>query len=327
MNFSVLIPAFNEERGIQRCLDSILSNNYPKHEYEILVINDGSTDNTADVVSEYVIKFPNIRCVSKKNGGRASALNTGLKLANGEFILVTDADSIVNNEWFNQMAAALDKSDMIQGSCYAVDAKNFWQKIQHARDLLRLKYFKSEAVIGVGANNGFRKSAALAVGGFNENTVHVTTDFIVRLKENGFSVGYDPSILSYTQYPSRPTAIIKQRLRWMEFSPSDAVEWHSPVFILQLLYAYGLSALILLGLLISLYIKSIYPLVVFPFAVTVDFLVFADAFRRMLFSEDRRWVLYFLLYSLFITLTVRILLIPSNIYQIVKPRKKPTFSK
>ena len=92
---SVIVPAYNEEKSIGNTLNSILNLNYPKDKLEILVINDGSTDNTKGIVERIIKNHPsfNIQLVNKENGGKGTALNLGLEKAKGEFFVCLDADS------------------------------------------------------------------------------------------------------------------------------------------------------------------------------------------------------------------------------------------
>lgn len=92
---SIVIPAFNAESFIGRCLDSILDQDY-HNEVEIIVVNDGSTDSTAKILSKYQVEHPNlIKIVTKENGGLSSARNAGMAAADGEWIWFCDADDYI----------------------------------------------------------------------------------------------------------------------------------------------------------------------------------------------------------------------------------------
>jgi len=92
MKFTIIIPAFNLENYISRCLDSALKQDLAHDEYEILVINDGSTDQTKDKVAQYTERNSNIFLFNKSNGGVSSARNLGIENAKGEYILFVDGD-------------------------------------------------------------------------------------------------------------------------------------------------------------------------------------------------------------------------------------------
>lgn len=92
MKFSVIVPAYNLEKHIAKCLDSLLSQDIKTSEYEILIINDGSNDSTSSIVTEYTEKHSNVFLYNKENGGVSSARNFGIKIAKGEYILFVDGD-------------------------------------------------------------------------------------------------------------------------------------------------------------------------------------------------------------------------------------------
>lgn len=85
---SVVIPAYNAARWIEETLQSVFAQDYP--DYEVIVVDDGSTDNTAEVVD----RFPQVRCIRKPNGGQASARNVGIRAAQGQYIAFLDADDL-----------------------------------------------------------------------------------------------------------------------------------------------------------------------------------------------------------------------------------------
>lgn len=99
LKLSIIIPVYNVEKYIGNCLDSCLAQDLPKEEYEIVVVDDGSPDNSSAIVEEYIQKNQNIRLIHRENGGLSAARNTGLKAANGKYV------------WF------VDSDDWIEGNC------------------------------------------------------------------------------------------------------------------------------------------------------------------------------------------------------------------
>ena len=104
---SIIIPAYNEEKIIDHTVNSMLQTNYPNK--EIIVINDGSTDNTLDVIS----KYQNIKIVNKPQGGKASAINSGLDISTGEIILIIDADTVVEKQAIVNIVCPFEKNEKI----------------------------------------------------------------------------------------------------------------------------------------------------------------------------------------------------------------------
>ena len=98
---SIIIPAFNIEQYISRCLDSIINQSYKN--IEIIVVNDGSTDNTGDIIDSYVKKDNRVKVIHKKNEGVSIARNTAIHLAKGDYIGFVDGDDTIDNDMFETL--------------------------------------------------------------------------------------------------------------------------------------------------------------------------------------------------------------------------------
>ena len=98
MKFSVIIPVYNAEKTLRRCVDSLLKQNYA--DAEIILVNDGSKDSSGLICEEYAEHNTNVRYISQQNGGVSSARNAGLDAARGEYVLFVDSDDYVTDEFF-----------------------------------------------------------------------------------------------------------------------------------------------------------------------------------------------------------------------------------
>lgn len=118
MKFSIIVPTFDRLKLLDNCIRSLLSQDYPKNKYEVIIIDDGSTDNTANIVESFKKKHSNVRYYKIKNSGPAIARNLGLKKAKGNFIAFTDDDCTVEKEWLRKIEIAFNKSnaDAVGGS-------------------------------------------------------------------------------------------------------------------------------------------------------------------------------------------------------------------
>lgn len=115
MKFSIIVPVYNVENYIEQALNSILSQTYK--DYEVIVVNDGSTDQSLKICESYKEKFQNITIITQKNGGLSEARNTGIKIAQGEFIYFFDSDDYMNPvllETVNKQIEKDEELDMVQ---------------------------------------------------------------------------------------------------------------------------------------------------------------------------------------------------------------------
>ena len=109
MKFSIIMPAYNSEKYIAETLDCLLSQN--EKDIEIVVVNDGSTDSTQQIVESYAEKFPQIVLVNQENAGVSAARNNGIEKANGEYIIFIDSDDLISNDSLKWLYPALKSTD------------------------------------------------------------------------------------------------------------------------------------------------------------------------------------------------------------------------
>lgn len=112
LRLSIVIPVYNLEGYISETLDSCLEQNIPRSDYEIICINDGSVDNSADVIGGYAEKYPNIRLFTQKNAGVSAARNLGISLAEGRYIWFVDGDDIIASNCLSEILSMLEKGDV-----------------------------------------------------------------------------------------------------------------------------------------------------------------------------------------------------------------------
>lgn len=118
MFLSVIIPVYNAEKYIGECLDSLLKQDLSPQDYEIVCVNDGSRDNSLSILEGYAQKHPSIRIISKENGGVATARNTGLEAAQGDYIWFVDSDDLIKENSFSRLKAVAQDRDRIIFGAY-----------------------------------------------------------------------------------------------------------------------------------------------------------------------------------------------------------------
>lgn len=125
IKLSIIIPAYNVEEYIEKCIDSCLNQDISKDEYEIIIVNDGSTDKTTVLVDEIFEKNKNITVLNKVNGGQSSARNLGFKNALGTYIWFVDSDDFISKNCLNSILLEMDKGlDMLWFDHILVDENN-----------------------------------------------------------------------------------------------------------------------------------------------------------------------------------------------------------
>lgn len=121
MKFSIIIPVYNVEKYIDRCLKSISKQSYKN--YEVIIINDGTKDNSVEIIEKYTKKYDNFKLYNKKNGGLSDARNYGLKYVKGDYLLFIDSDDYINEDLLKELNLVLEEKeyDLIKFKLQLVD--------------------------------------------------------------------------------------------------------------------------------------------------------------------------------------------------------------
>lgn len=243
MKFSILVPAYNEEQSIASCLNSLVSVAYD--DKEIIVVDDASTDRTGQAVEKFLDKGV-ILVRREKNGGRAAALNTGLKRAIGDVIITTDADTVVPSDWLQKFASCFERQGVVAvGGAYQACNKD--KPLVNATSILDQilnGVFKKSLVPNKlsGVNSAILRKALLDLGGFNENSWwSEDSELGWKLKRTG-KVVYDPDNVVNTTYPDTWSDIWKRKFYWgyamglkfREQMPFNIKLWLRPMIFLAL---------------------------------------------------------------------------------------------
>jgi poly-beta-1,6 N-acetyl-D-glucosamine synthase len=223
---SVLIPAHNEEVGITKTITSVLETNYPN--LEVIVINDGSTDSTHRVITELISNHQrdsdskaSIEYISLKNGGKARALNRGLKSANGEIVITIDADSVMDPATIKNMVKRFTspKISAVAGNVIVGNRKKPIGLIQQLEYLYGFYFKRADSsfnavyIIG-GAAAAYRREILTKIGGFDSNIITEDIEISTRMLSLGYRTCYAADAVVYTEGPSTIQGLCSQRLRW-----------------------------------------------------------------------------------------------------------------
>ncbi len=218
---SILIPCFNEEKSVVATIHSILALDYPKEKIQIIVIDDGSTDNTYSEVVQHFQNKSSIEIYRKENGGKYTALNFGLTKAKHEFIGSLDADSFVDEKSLKFiMEKFLDPEVMATiPSTIIHNPKNMLQKAQRAEytfgTFIRYILSSLDAIyVTPGPFSFFRKEVFEKIGIYKH--AHNTEDMemAMRLQKNNMRIAHAEKAIIYTIGPNTIKKLYKQRVRW-----------------------------------------------------------------------------------------------------------------
>lgn len=218
---SVLIPAYNEEENIAATIESILTSDY--HLYEIIVIDDGSTDNTSTIVAEKEKNHPQVRLVTKENGGKASALNLGVSFAKYDVVISMDGDTIFMPDTITKLARHFfdPRVSGVAGKVCVANQGRLLAKFQSIEYVLGQNIektafsFANAISVIPGPIGAWRKKDVVAMGGYHHDTLVEDQDLTLAILTKGKRILYDEEAICYTETPSSLGDFLKQRFRWI----------------------------------------------------------------------------------------------------------------
>lgn len=238
---SILVPAHNEESNISRAITSLLKLDYPKNRYELIIIDDGSTDSTATQIKNIIKKNPKyiIQFLQQKPSGKAAALNYGLKEARGEFFACLDADSRVERHALKAMLQVFEKNDenlAIVTPCMQVEKpENLLQKFQRIEYIMaiflqRLMGHMDCMYIAPGPFSLYRKEVIMHLGGFDEHNLTEDQEIAYRMQKYHYRLKQCPDAMVYTLTPKKWSSLYKQRNRWFKGSLVNLIKYRTLFF-------------------------------------------------------------------------------------------------
>lgn len=226
---SVVVACRNEAKNIESLLHCLTEINYPNESWEVIVVNDHSTDATTDVVTSWLSKLPQLKLLSLEEGksGKKAALDLGIRHARFDIVVTTDADCLVAPEWLDAIATAFQDESikMVAGPVRLATDDSFFSKLQSIEFASLMG--STAAAIGLGhpimcngANLGFRKSVFAEVNGYegNMNIASGDDEFLMRKivarYRNGISFLHSAKAVVTTQPQKSVSEFLQQRLRW-----------------------------------------------------------------------------------------------------------------
>ncbi|HEX8345778.1 MAG TPA: bifunctional polysaccharide deacetylase/glycosyltransferase family 2 protein, partial [Actinoplanes sp.] len=215
---SVVVPAYNEREGIATAVRSLATGDHPG--VEVVVVDDGSTDGTADIARG--LGLPNVRVIQVPNGGKSSALNIGVAAASHDLIVMVDGDTVFEPDSVRRLVQPLadPRVGAVAGNVKVGNRRSVvarWQHIEYVIgfNLDRRLYDVLQIMPTVpGAIGAYRRSALTQVGGVSDDTLAEDTDLTMALTRAGWWVVYEESARAWTEAPATLRQLWTQRYRW-----------------------------------------------------------------------------------------------------------------
>jgi cellulose synthase/poly-beta-1,6-N-acetylglucosamine synthase-like glycosyltransferase len=224
---SVVIPARNEEETVLRAVKSIVRNTYPRRKKQIIVVDDGSTDNTASLVSKYkrIYRVNNLEIIKQPQSGKAHALNNGMRnFATGELVMCLDSDSYLAKDGLRNVVKYFTDPKVVAVSANVkiIPGKGLLNLIQQAEYIICYQMKRAQTVFNIeyiigGIGSTFRKSVLEKIGYYDGNTVTEDIDLTMKLLQLGnknVRVIYGSDTIAYTESVISIKNLINQRIRW-----------------------------------------------------------------------------------------------------------------
>lgn len=229
---AVTVPCFNEEKTLTKTILSLLALEYPQEKLEILIVDDGSTDGTAKVAQGLVEKYPQVRFISQKNGGKHTAVNLGINSTKADFVVCLDADSEVASNALLLMIPLFNDKDVaaVTPAIRVQSPKNIIQRMQRTEYNIgiftRSIFGRLNAIhVTPGPFSIFRREIFSKIGLFRK--AHNTEDMEIalRIQSHGYTIKNCHKAYVYTVTPPTLRKLHRQRVRWIAGFMKNAIDY------------------------------------------------------------------------------------------------------
>jgi len=210
IRLSVIVPAFNAEMTLSDCLEALNDQKAPTGEYEVIVVDDGSSDETSKIAKQF-----NVKCLHQTNRGPAAARNRGVSAAQGEIILFTDADCIPDRRWIHEMALPFQDPKVVGvKGAYRTHQTGLTARFAQAEFEDRYDLLQRQSIIDMidTYSAAFRKNIFQEMGGFDESfpvANNEDTDLSYRLAAAGHKLVFNPRAVVYHTHPDTPAKYLR----------------------------------------------------------------------------------------------------------------------
>lgn len=218
---SVLIPAYCEETVIGKTVDAVLASDYGN--FDVIVVDDGSTDGTFEVLQQHFGKNPRVKLLHKENGGKSSALNFGVANSDAEIVVAIDADTMIMPDAIGMLVHHFSdpRIGAVAGNVKVGNRRGILTKFQALEYITAQNIDRraQELVNGIlvvpGSIGAWRKAAIEAAGYYKSETLAEDADLTVSVIRAGYRVVFEPKAIAITEAPETVRQFLRQRLRWI----------------------------------------------------------------------------------------------------------------
>lgn len=234
---SLMVPCYNEGDNLDESIPHLLQLRYPN--YELIFINDGSKDNTGEIIDRWAAKEKKITALHQENQGKASALNHGLTIAKGKYVACIDGDAVLDYYALDYMVQALEKDPK-----YVATTGN--PRVRNRSTILgRLQVSEFSSIIGLikraqglmgtiftvsGVCCLFRKDVMEEIGGWSTNMITEDIDISWKIQIAGYNIMYEPRALCWVLMPESMKGLYKQRLRWAQGGAETIIKYFPKIW-------------------------------------------------------------------------------------------------
>ncbi len=230
---SMIVPCFNEGKTLAATISSLLTMEYPKDKLEIVVVDDGSTDNTREIGEEWAKRSPQVTYFYKENGGKYTALNFAITRSSAEFVGCLDADSFADPDALTEVIKKFEEDTSVVAIVPVMKVHNArtlletMQMAEYTFGIFVKKIFDNLGAISVlpGPFSIYRRDVFDMVGPFKH--AHNTEDMEIafRIQKHGLKIANAHTAFVYTTVPSTVRTLVKQRTRWTQGYLQNAMDY------------------------------------------------------------------------------------------------------
>ncbi|MGB3977103.1 MAG: exopolysaccharide biosynthesis polyprenyl glycosylphosphotransferase [bacterium] len=281
VDISVIIPAYNAEQNMEKCIRALENQSLPREMYEIIVVNDGSEDSTGDIARK-----TSARVFDQQNQGPAVARNEGVKRSTGEIIVFTDSDCIADVHFLEEMVTPFSTPTVVGvKGAYRTRQTEIWARFAQVEFMERYsKLSRSESIDFVDSYAAaFRKTVFCRVGGFDAHfpvANNEDVDLSYKIAHQGHSMVFNPKAIVYHSHPNTAKKYLKLKfsraywrmLVYRKFPEKIVSDSYTPQSLKVQIITTGLFMLSLIGsifypacLTVSLWLGILFFLAIIPF--------------------------------------------------------------